>query len=284
VQLLQSRLKTRILERKVFIQMRIPKKRKATLAALLWMASALWSASADAADSFTFSAALEDTKLYFTAPLRWDEEDWLYFGGALAAIGAAHEFDQRVRTRYATGSYALLDGKDRNSLRDAVPALALVAGTWAYAGYLGDSDGYREGWSLIEAGVLSTASGEILGLAAGRERPDATTSPNQWRQGGDSFPSLHASAAFAIGTVFAESGSDEYRWIRRVVGYGIAGATAYVRVKENVHWLSDTVAGAALGIATARFVLNRQAAASHASLQFQPQKDGWLLSYSVNTH
>jgi len=264
--------------------MRIPKKRKATLAALLWMASALWSASADAADSFTFSAALEDTKLYFTAPLRWDEEDWLYFGGALAAIGAAHEFDQRVRTRYATGSYALLDGKDRNSLRDAVPALALVAGTWAYAGYLGDSDGYREGWSLIEAGVLSTASGEILGLAAGRERPDATTSPNQWRQGGDSFPSLHASAAFAIGTVFAESGSDEYRWIRRVVGYGIAGATAYVRVKENVHWLSDTVAGAALGIATARFVLNRQAAASHASLQFQPQKDGWLLSYSVNTH
>jgi len=284
VQLLQSRLKTRILERKVFIQMRIPKKRKATLAALLWMASALWSASADAADSFTFSAALEDTKLYFTAPLRWDEEDWLYFGGALAAIGAAHEFDQRVRTRYATGSYALLDGKDRNSLRDAVPALALVAGTWAYAGYLGDSDGYREGWSLIEAGVLSTASGEILGLAAGRERPDATTSPNQWRQGGYSFPSLHASAAFAIGTVFAESGSDEYRWIRRVVGYGIAGATAYVRVKENVHWLSDTVAGAALGIATARFVLNRQAAASHASLQFQPQKDGWLLSYSVNTH
>jgi membrane-associated phospholipid phosphatase len=284
VQLLQSRLKTRILERKASHRISVSKKPKAALVALLWMASALSSAPAGAADSFTFSTALEDTKLYFTAPLRWDAEDWLYFGGTLAAVGAAHQFDQRVRTHFATGSYAALDGKDRNSLRDAVPAVALIAGTWAFAGYLGDSDGYREGWSLIEAGVLSTASGVILGYAAGRERPDATTSPNQWRQGGDSFPSLHASAAFAIGTVFAESGSDDYRWIRRVVGYGMAGATAYVREKENVHWLSDTVAGAALGIATARFVLNRQAAASHASLQFQPQKDGWLLSYSVRTH
>jgi len=287
VQLLQSWLKTRILERKTAHRISVskkPKATKATLAAFLCMASALSSAPAGAADSFTFSTALEDTKLYFTAPMRWDEEDWMYFGGSLAAIGAAHEFDERVRAHFATGSYAILDGRDRNSLRDAVPAAALIAGTWAYAGYLGDSDGYREGWSLIEAGVLSTASGEILGFAAGCERPDATMSPNQWRQGGDSFPSLHASAAFAIGTVFAESGSDEYRWVRRIVGYGIAGATAYVRVKENVHWLSDTVAGAALGIATARFVLNRQAPASHSSLQFQPQKDGWLLSYSVSTH
>jgi membrane-associated phospholipid phosphatase len=124
----------------------------------------------------------------------------------------------------------------------------------------------------------------VLGLAAGRARPDATTSPNEWRQGGDSFPSLHATAAFAIGTVFAESGNDEYRWIRRIVGYGVAGATSYVRLNENVHWLSDTVAGTALGIATARFVLNRQGSETRGSLQFQPVKNGWLVSYTVRTH
>jgi hypothetical protein len=32
------------------------------------------------AADFSVGTALEDTKLYFTAPLRWDEEDWLYFG------------------------------------------------------------------------------------------------------------------------------------------------------------------------------------------------------------
>jgi hypothetical protein len=53
---------------------------------------------------------------------------------------------------------------------------------------------------------------------------------------------------------------------------------------ENVHWLSDSVAGAALGIATARFVLNRQEAQDRAALQFQPVKNGWLISYSVRTH
>lgn len=99
---------------------------KPSLTALLWLASMLLSVSAGAAEPFTLSTALEDTKLYFTAPLRWDEQDWLYFAGSLAAIGAAHEFDQRVRTHFATGSYAVLDGKDRNSLRDAAPAVALI--------------------------------------------------------------------------------------------------------------------------------------------------------------
>lgn len=238
--------------------------------------------SALAADttSFRFETALQDTKLYFTAPLRWDEQDWIYFGGALVAIASAHQFDQRVRDHFATGSTALNGGQDTNSLRDAAPTIALIAATGVSAWFLRDSDGYQETWSLLEAGVLSSATAEILGFAGGRERPDATTSPNQWRKGGDSFPSLHATAAWAVGTVFAESGNDEYRWLRRILGYGVAAGTSYVRIHENVHWLSDTVAGTALGIATARFVLNRRDIEVRATLQFQPSKDGWLLSYS----
>lgn len=238
------------------------------------------SALAAESESFSFQTALEDTKLYFTAPLRWDEKDWMYFGGALAAIATAHQFDEKVRDHFATGSRALNGGRDTDSFRDAAPTVALIAGTGVAAWFWRDSDGYQETWSLLEAGVLSSATAEILGYAGGRERPDDTTSPNQWRKGGDSFPSLHASAAWAVGTVFAESGNDEYRWLRRILGYGVAAGTSYVRIHENVHWLSDTVAGAALGIATARFVLNRREIEAHATLQFQPSKDGWLLSYS----
>jgi membrane-associated phospholipid phosphatase len=232
------------------------------------------------AESFSIGDVLEDSKLYFTAPLRWDGQDWLYFGAALTAIGAAHEFDSRVRTHFVNPKDPL-NGEDKNSLRDALPAVALIVGTGFYAGAIGDRDGYRETGSLLEAGVFSATTAEVLTLAAGRERPDATTSPNVWRHGGDAFPSVHVSAAFAIGTVFAESGNDEFRWIRRIVGYGIAAGTSYVRVRENVHWLSDTVAGTALGIATARFVLNRQDGQRHAALQFQPTKDGWQIAYDV---
>jgi membrane-associated phospholipid phosphatase len=138
--------------------------------------------------------------------------------------------------------------------------------------------------SLLEAGAFSAVTAEALGYATGRERPDATTSPNRWRAGGDSFPSLHTSTAFAVGTVFAESGNDEYRWIRRLIGYGVAGATAYVRVKENDHWVSDSLAGAALGIATARFILNREEQETDSAMQFSPIKNGWMISYSMRTH
>lgn len=243
------------------------------LAVVLWPVGSM-------ADSSFLGEVTNDVKLYYTAPLRWDSEDWLYFGAALTAIGAAHEFDSRVRTHFVNPKDPL-NGADQNAVRDALPALALIVGTGLYAGAIGDRDGYRETWSLLEAGVFSATTAEVLTLAAGRERPDATTSPNMWRHGGDAFPSLHASAAFAIGTVFAESGNDEYRWIRRIVGYGVAAGTSYIRVRENVHWLSDTVAGTALGIATARFVLNRQDAQRHAALQFQPAKDGWQIAYEV---
>jgi membrane-associated phospholipid phosphatase len=252
------------------------------IAACFFLYSTRLVQAAPAADasSLGFDKALLDTKLYFTAPLRWDEQDWLYFGGALVAIASAHQFDQRVRDHFATGSKALNGGQDTNSLRDAAPTLALLAGTGVSAWFMRDSDGYRETWSLLEAGVLSSATAQILGYAGGRERPDATTSPNQWRQGGDSFPSLHTTAAWAVGTVFAESGNDEYRWLRRILGYGVAAGTSYVRVRENDHWLSDTVAGTALGIATARFVLNRREIDTRTRLEFQPSKDGWLLSFS----
>jgi len=227
------------------------------------------------AEDFTATDVLEDTKLYFTAPVRWDAKDWLYFGGVLAAIGAAHAYDGDVRRHFAVGDRAILNGQDRNSSRDALPAVVTFAGTWAFAELFGDSAGKVEAYTMLEAGGFSLVTTEVLKVAAGRERPDATTRVNDWRQGGTSFPSLHASAAFAVGTVLAESGGDEFRWIRRILGYGMAGATAYVRLHENVHWLSDTVAGAAIGISTADFTMNRRKARAHRwDLSVEPMEGG----------
>src|SRR5260221_13991592 len=99
-----------------------------------------------AAETLGTRAALDDAAQYFTAPLRWDAEDWTYFGATLAAVAAAHEFDSKIRTHFATGSNAVLNAKDKNSARDALPAGALSAGTGAAAGYLGGAVGYRGDW------------------------------------------------------------------------------------------------------------------------------------------
>lgn len=230
--------------------------------------------------------ALQDAKLYFTAPLRWDGRGWLEFGGTLVALGIAHEFDDDVRDHFAGGSSDALDGRDPHSSDDALPFAVLLAGTWALAGLQDVPDGWRELGSMLEASAFTVVSGEVLKYTLGRQRPNETTDPDQWFDDGDSFPSLHTGLAFAIGTVFAESGDDKYRWLRRVVGYGVAGATGYLRLEHNQHWASDVLAGAALGLTTAQFTMNRRNGdARQASLSVQPAAGGGvMLGFAIPLH
>jgi membrane-associated phospholipid phosphatase len=235
------------------------------------------------ADDFTFGDLLSDAKLYFTAPLRWDGSDWLFFGGSIAAIAVAHDFDSRVRDHFAPAAAAGVTGSDTNSLRDAIPAASLVVGTWLVSEVTDDSFANTEAYLMLEAAGFSTVTAEALKFAAGRERPDQTTDSNAWRASGSSFPSLHTTAAFAIGTVFAESGNDDYRWLRWVLGYGMASGTMYVRLHDNQHWLSDTIAGAALGIATGRFATHRRLErARDWNVSVSPAEDGGIkLSFNM---
>jgi membrane-associated phospholipid phosphatase len=237
---------------------------------------------AAAADSKITHDLAEDAKLYFTAPVRWEKRDWLHFGETLAVVGIAYQYDDDVRTHFAAGVASPLDGKDPHSLRNAAPAAAIVMGTWAAAFFLQDTDGYQEGRDMLEAAGFSAISTTLVKYAAGRLRPNETIQKNEWSSSGDSFPSLHVSAAFAIGTVLAESGGDNHRWIRRFLGYGIAGATAYARLHDNVHWLSDTVAGAAVGMATAHFVMNRgEARDRQSAFSLLPMDGGLVLAYNA---
>ena len=226
---------------------------------------------------------LSDIKLYFTAPVRWERDDWAFFGGALVAIGASHHYDGQVRTHFikTQGTSALTSSKD---LEDALPTAAVVAATWGYATLISDSSGQREGETMIEAATLSSLTAYALKYATARVRPDQTSDPNAWRKsGGDAFPSWHATAAFAVGTVLAESGNDDYRWVRRFLGYGLGAATSYERLRHQAHWLSDTVAGAALGAASAVFVMGRAQLREQAGgLTLVPIARGAMLTYTVS--
>ena len=209
-------------------------------------------------DSTVMSSITSEFKAYFTAPLRWDGGDWAWFGGSLVAIGAAHHYDTQVRTHFIKTEGPTV-GANSYDLQDALPAIAVLAGTWFYAGLVDSSAGRRESWTMLEAGSLSTITTYVLKFTSRRERPNQTSDPNSWGQsGGDSFPSQHATFAFAVGTVLAESGNDDIRWVRRLLGYGLGAATSYERLKHNTHWLSDTVAGGALGIASAHFAMGRR--------------------------
>jgi hypothetical protein len=233
------------------------------------------------------SPLLLDIEAYYTSPLHWDMKDWAYFGGAIGLLAAAHHYDGQVRTHFiAEGAQA--KGGSTKDLQDAIPSVAAVVGTWAYANLIDSSDGHREAYEMVEAAGLSLTSAYALKFVAGRERPDQTSDPDKWRSsGGSSFPSTHAAAAFAIGAVLAESGNDDYRWMRRFLGYGaIAGYTAFERLKHNAHWLSDDVAGAEIGGATAHFVMERarerREASKNYTVSLVPLEGGAMLTYSLN--
>ena len=126
---------------------------------------------------------------------------------------------------------------------------------------------WRAGGFVLLATLLSGANGLIKWIA-GRTRPfklhiyDAATgaplaepfvlSPFRggWHGlfvGKDlSFPSGHVALAFATAAAVAMLWPNA-RW--RWGGYALAAVVAAERVAENAHWLSDTVAAAALGVA-----------------------------------
>jgi membrane-associated phospholipid phosphatase len=242
------------------------------------LASAMSASEHDAARTGLRS----DIKAYFTAPLHWDANDWTWFGGTLAATALAHHYDTDVRKHFTRN---LAPGQKTNSedVKDAIPTAAVFVATWGYASLVGSSDGRSEAWDMLEAAGLSGISTYALKYTLRREGPDETSNPNQWLKGtGASFPSFHTTAAFAVGTVLAESGSDDYRWLRRLLGYGLGVATGYERLKHNAHWLSDTVAGAALGTAGASFTMNRTyGSGSASSLFLTPVQGGAMLTYRV---
>jgi membrane-associated phospholipid phosphatase len=263
----------------------------ASLLAMLLLSAPLQAQSSDAVsdpapppatDGPPRPSLLSDIKAYYTAPLHWDTGDWAWFGGSLLAIGAAHHYDTQVRTHFIKSEGPNV-GANSEDLQDAIPTVVVLGGTWLYASYESDRAGHLEAWNMLEATGLSVVTAEVLKFAAGRQDPYQTSDPNEWFKSGHSFPSLHATAAFAVGTVLAESGNDEYRWIRRVLGYGLGIATSYERLRHNAHWLSDTVAGAALGSASARFTMNRHAGEVDADSRFAlvPVPGGAMLTYHL---
>lgn len=121
--------------------------------------------------------------------------------------------------------------------------------------------------AYITGGLVETA----LKLLAVRQRPNyidpATGQPTSRFHGpfykpGDgtgtrinsSFPSGHTTVAFAAATVFALEYKDK-PWVP-VLSYTAASLIGLSRITENKHWLTDIIAGAALGYLTGQKVVN----------------------------
>lgn len=132
-----------------------------------------------------------------------------------------------------------------------------VPGAIVLAGIVGGRpalrrSGVRVLGSVVLAGVTTGALKELTG----RIRPAETSDPYVFRpfSNHDAFPSGHATMAFALATSLSE---EIHRgWVSGLLYAGATG-TAWSRLNDKRHWLSDVAAGAAVGITAAKVIEGR---------------------------
>ena len=118
------------------------------------------------------------------------------------------------------------------------------------------------GLHSTEAIVVSAGITSVIKGLAGRQRPShaGVNDPDDFKFGGgfasggsSSFPSGHATAAFAAATVVT---LETHRWWPKSTWYiapimfGGASLVGVARLYTNAHWASDVVMGAGIGTLT----------------------------------
>lgn len=189
------------------------------------------------------------------------------FAAVFAMGGLAYLGDQGVRDA-VRGS-----GPQGNQLLEGVAAfgnawgqpgvVALGAAMWGGGLLAKQPTVAAAGLRAIEAVTVSGTVTALLKMTFGRARPYLSpTAPDDFRLfrgaeittgGYSSMPSGHTTAAFA----FASAVTGEVRLRApehaRTVGiltYGAATMTAYARMHDDRHWLSDVAVGAGIGTVT----------------------------------
>ena len=159
-------------------------------------------------------------------------------GGALAV----HPADNRVNaslTDTSWGHKTFVAG----AILGQSPTL-LGAATTIYV--VGRSKGNPKlshmGSDLLQSVAIAEGMTQALKFTVRRERPDGS--------GANSFPSGHAADTF----VFATAIERHFGWKGAVPAYAFASYVAASRLHDNVHYVSDVVFGAAVGIIAGRTV------------------------------
>lgn len=206
---------------------------------------------------------LEDGAYFFTSPLRFNTRDWLYVGAAAGGSLAIMSVDGELKKRIGRETEKTLN----NDFWDIPTRYGVVqyanifaVGTYASGLFIGNEDIRVTGRLLFESLSFSGSLVMVMRYVAGRSRPYDDNSPwdfngFQWSNRFQAFPSGHTTVAFALSAVLAERIDNIWA---RIGFYGLASLTAFARVYNNQHWMSDVVVGAGAGLAAGLVVVSRE--------------------------
>ena len=199
-----------------------------------------------------FKNILDDQKAIWTAPFQVHRRDTKWMIPAGVGFMALVTTD-RITGDDIAGFDAQLKTSRIVSHGGSVYGLGAVAGTFYLLGRSKDDERARETGLLgAEALVNSMIVESALKVITQRARPMTGVERSEFFDGGTSFPSGHSTQAWAVATVIAKEYHD--RRAVQVAAYAAATAVSVARFTGQKHYLSDVVAGSALGYAIGNYV------------------------------
>ncbi|MDR1500304.1 MAG: phosphatase PAP2 family protein [Tannerellaceae bacterium] len=189
-----------------------------------------------------FVTSAQGDSLSLTATLRPEISDFRYtrliLPTALIAYGVASQVSPALDRLDKKINEALSNpGARIDDFIQYAPAAAVYGLDWA--GVKAKHNFRDRTFVALSSHLIMGASVYVIKHTSGVMRPD-----NSAR---NSFPSGHTAVAFTGAHLLFKEYNDVSPWIS-VAGYGVATATAVMRMVNRRHWLSDVVAGAGIGI------------------------------------
>jgi hypothetical protein len=196
---------------------------------------------------------LLDQEQILTSPakLRFSDTQWLVpLSGITAGLFVTDtEYSKNLShspttiSRYKTVSDA------------GVGALIGGAGGMWLLGHVKHNEHWSEtGFLAGEAALNSLVEVESLKYSLGRERPYQGNGTGPFFQGGTSFPSEHAAAAWSIAGVVAHEYPSPFM---KIMAYGLASLVDYSRIRAHQHFPSDVFVGSIMGNLIAQNIYTR---------------------------
>lgn len=211
-----------------------------------------------------FANILKDQKGIWTAPFHLQQSDakWIApLGLSMAAL---------VATDRHTSGELVENGDNRDRLRiskdisyagslytaGGVSALFYLTGRMRH-----DERAKETGLLAAEALINGTIVSQAIKGISQRQRPEVDHSSGEFFDGGSSFPSGHAINSWAVATVIASEYGPRHPAVRYAL-YALATAVSISRYTGRKHFLSDVLAGSAIGYGIGRYVYHQHHDAS----------------------
>src|SRR6266481_4006232 len=195
-----------------------------------------------------------DQREIWTSParLRFSDTDWLVpLSGVTAGLFVTdRDFSKHLSQNPTTISHY-------KTLSDAgVAALVGGAGGMWVLGHVSHNEHWSEtGFLAGEAALNSLVMVEGLKYSLRRERPyQGDGSGPFFQNGGTSFPSEHAAAAWSVAGVIAHEYPGPFT---KIMAYGLASLVDISRLRAHQHFPSDVLVGSVIGNLVAQDIYSR---------------------------